>query len=1087
MRVTFLQVFCLLFLISNSLFNQVKAQHILMKKVSINENGAELGSVLKKLENSYSLNFVYSPQLIDIRQKVNVFSHERPLAEVLTQLLSPLSLIYEASDDVIVIRKLFRLSYLDSASSSRVVPVTGRVVDEKSGEPLAGVTVSIRGKYSHVATDAGGIYSINNPDPEDILVFTIVGYEPEEVPVGRDRIINMVMKIKALSMSEVVVVSVGYGTQKARHITGAAASANLDPFKDAPNTNFASSLQGSVPGLNVGPVSIAGSTPQISIRGKNTISGNTNALIILDGIQYNGTLGSINPDDIASIDILKDASSTAVYGAQAANGVILITTHKGTNNTRARISFSSSYSTQQPSNTIRPMKRDQYLEHVRMLYWDEAFLGPDYTSPNPNFNLALRVDASQRDASNKLVETDFDWYDAATKPGFIQNNLLRVSGGGERVNYLISGSFTNQAGFIVNDIFKRKSIRANIETQPRDWIKLGIQSFAAFVNQDGAEPTLGSVIQMAPLNTPYNEDGTLKPYPFNTNQENPFMTYDVSDYYRSDFYFANIYGEISFPFIKGLSYRLNFGNNLRQSKHYYASQYGAGLTGSAYKNNEQYNDYTLDNILSYNRSFNKHNITTTLLYGALERTYDNFQATANGFTRLNLGYNNLSLGTNQFTTSEAWSEALLYQMARINYAFDNRYLLTATVRRDGFSGFAANEKFGIFPSVALGWIFSDEVVTDMPWLNFGKLRLGYGVSGNQTSRYNSLDKVTTQIAYIFGDGGTTEYGQFVGSLANPNLRWEKTFELNTGLDFRVLDSRLSGSIDFYIRRTKDLLYSVEIPTISGFNNINTNVGEIGNRGIEISLTSKNIDARDFKWTSTVNFSRNVNRVYELLGTGDLVSSNLFIGQSLGAIYNYRTNGIYQVNEKTPDGFYTGNLRVVDMNGDGKYTTDDRVILGTTDPAYRFSVLNSFTYKNFSLTVFINSIQGGKNGYLGSNSHSLQRNDNAIRWNYINELDFWNPGNPDGEYPMYINGPSITPTIYKDRSFIRLQDINLSYKLNRELVQKWGIQGLYLFVSGKNLATWTRWKGWDPELANGGLTINGRPLLKGYSIGFNLAL
>ncbi|UOE52636.1 TonB-dependent receptor [Mucilaginibacter sp. SMC90] len=965
------------------------------------------------------------------------------------------------------------------------INITGKVIDEKSGEPLPGVTVKIKGTSNGTVTNTNGIYTISVPNAETVLVFSFLGFDQQEKIVGSSKIINIALKASQSNLNEVVVV--GYGTQKRQYVTGAVSSANLNSFRDAPNTNIAQNLQGTVPGLNVGPVTVSGSTPTITIRGQNTISGNKNVLIILDGVQYNNSLSSINPDDIASIDILKDASSTAVYGAQAANGVILITSRKGANNTKPRVNISTSYATETPAGDTHPMERDEYLQHVKNLYYTKAFLAPDYTTPDPSFNLALYVDHTQRDASNNLVPTDFNWYKSGTKTGFINDNQVSISGGGEKVNYLLSAAYTNQSGYIIDDLFKRKNLRTNLEIQPENWLKVGVQAFGSFVNNDGAEPSLTDLFQMGPLNTPYNADGSLNPYPMGTNQVNPFLASNVDDFERHNYLFANLYGQIDFPFLKGLSYRLNFGNNARTDEHYFASQYGAGLTGSAYKNSEQYYDYTLDNILTYNKSFKKHSITATLLYGAVQRKDESTGASANGFTRLTLGYNNLGQGTNQFATSNAWSEQLNYQMARINYAYDGRYLLTGTVRRDGYSGFAANNKYATFPSVSLGWLFSDEPFIHLPWLDNGKLRASYGVSGNQTARYYSLDQVSTQPAYVFGDGGTTQYGQYVSTLANPNLKWERTFELNFGLDFSIFKGRLSGSVDYYDRHTKDLLFSVQIPTITGFGSINTNVGEISNKGVEISLSSKNIVGKSFNWNTTFAFSRNINKVVSLLGTGDLVSSNLFIGQSVNAVYGYKTNGIYQVGETPPSGYYTGNLRIVDNNGDGKITTDDRTILGSADPAYRFSVLNTFNYKNFSLSAFINSVQGGSNGYLGSNSPAQQLTDNSVRWNSMSGIDFWNPSNPNGRYPMFINSPTITPTQYFSRSFVRLQDVTLSYKINNSFTKRLGIQNLSIFASGKNIHTWTKWQGWDPEIANGGLTISGRPLLKTYSLGLNLTL
>lgn len=1083
MRITFLQLTILFSVFGSTLARDSKAQAVLSTKITINEPSIGFDKLLKQLEKNYSVNFVYSANSVDVNVKVNAFSQLRPLSELLDQVLTPLNLEYEAADDVIIISRKQPSKAVNSMAID--IAVTGKVVDEKTGDPLPGVTVKVKNAAIGVVTDPNGIYKITVPDERSVLVFSYVGYDQEERPVAQSAIINVVLKLNQSNLSEVVVV--GYGKQKRANVTGSVASANLDSFRDAPNTNIAQSLQGTVPGLNVGPVTVAGSTPQITIRGQNTLNGNKSALIILDGIQYNNSLQSINPDDIESIDVLKDASSTAVYGAQAANGVILVTSKKGKSNSKPRISFSSSYTTQDPSGDLRPLNRDETLEKVRNFYYTEAFLAPDYTQPNPAFDVAKRVDVSQRDKDGNLVTTDFDWNKKGIQTGFINDNQLSINGGGEKVTYLFSSAYTNQKGYIINDLFKRKSLRANIETQPASWLKVGLQAFGSFVNQDGAEPSLTDLRRMSPLNSPYKTDGTLNPNPYEgNNSTNPFLTYDVDDLERHNYYFANIYTDVNIPFIKGLNYRFNFGNNARSDYHNYASIYGAGLTGEAYKQNEQYYDYMLDNILTYNRTFDKHSITATLVYGAIERKDDYTEAKANGFTRLTLGYNSLELGTNRFTTSNAWSETLSYQMARVNYAFAGKYLVTATLRRDGFSGFAKNNKYGIFPSASLGWVFTEEsFLRDISWLNSGKLRAGYGVSGNQTGRYTSINTVLTQPAYVFGDGGTTQYGQYIEILGNPDLKWERTNELNLGLDLTVLQGRVTGSFDYYNRRTNNLLYRVNIPNITGYGNINTNIGEVGNKGVEISISSKNINNQSFKWNTTFAFSRNVNKINELLGTGDLVASGLFIGQPINAIYGYKTNGIYQVGETTPAGYYTGNYRVVDQTGDGVVNTADRSILGSGDPDYRFSVLNGFQYKNLSLSVFINSIQGGRNGYLGNNTQSLLLTDNDIRWNYLSAIDFWNPRNPNGEYPMFQKAPTVNPDVFRNRSFIRIQDITLSYKISNNFTKKLDIQNLSVFASGKNLATFTKWKGWDPEITNGGFNLDGRPLLVGYSLGLNL--
>jgi TonB-linked SusC/RagA family outer membrane protein len=981
---------------------------------------------------------------------------------------------------------LICLLFFSVLGFSQEINIKGQITGI-SGEAIIGANIKVKSKPVGTITDINGKYSLQAA-PNDILIVSYIGYITQEVKIGGSKNVNISLLEDTKKLDEVVVV--GYGKQRKIDLTGSVASANIDEFRKSPNTNLVQSLQGAVSGLNIGQVTSAGQTPSISIRGANTISGNSSVLIILDGIQYNNSLSSINPNDIASIDILKDASSTAVYGAQAANGVMLITTKKGVANQKPKVTFSSSYTTQSPTNSLRPMNRQEYLDHVRDLYWDKAYLADG--SINPAFNVATYIDPSMKDSSGNLSSNDFNWWKAATKTGYTLENQLSVIGGSEKVNYLISGSSTKQTGFIINDKFQRQSLRVNLESQVTSWMKLGVQAFGSFVNQDGAEPSLWEIETQSPLLNPYDSNGTLIPYPFNTLDKNPFMTYLVDDYERHNFLFANIYSEVAIPFIKGLKYRFNYGNNYRTDIHNWASIYGAGITGEAYKENTQYSDYTFDNILSYEKNFGKHNVNLTFVYGASERKNNYTKADATGFDRLTLGYNNLNLGTKQYTYSNAWKEALNYQMARLNYKFSDKYLLTATLRRDGFSGFAQNEKYAYFPSVALGWLVSEESFFKVKWVDLLKIRPGYGVSGNQTGRYTSLAMVTTSNAYVFGDGGSTVVGQEPNSLGNPNLKWEKATGVNVGVDFKLLKYRINGSVDWYRNRTNDLLYDIAIPNITGFKTIRTNVGQLQNSGVEVNLTTINIDRKDFQWSTTVNFSTNSNKVIRLTGADtngdgkedDMIASNLFIGKSLGTIYGYQSDGIYQATDKIPSGYYVGCYKIVDQNGDGSITPDDRVVLGHKEPAYRVSMLNKFSYKSFTLSIFLNSIQGGKNGYLEANSPAVSRSDNSLRWNDIAGINYWSPANTTGEYARSVSSPAITPTLFKDRSFIRLQDISLSYKLDLECIKNIGIQDLTVYVSGKNLATWTKWKGWDPETGQGQIT-SGRPVMKGYSVGCNV--
>jgi len=1007
------------------------------------------------------------------------------------------------------------LSLQVTAQESPRLNISGRIMDA-DGKPLPGVSLLEKGTKSGTTTKEDGSFKIAVTNNDAVLLVSLVGYKTKEIPVAGNPVINVTLEIANRDLENVVVI--GYGTQRKKDLTGAVTSVNLEALKDAPNTNIGQLLQGTVPGLNVGISTFAGGTPPINIRGQNTLNGNQNVLIIVDGIQYTQALSSINPDDIASIDVLKDASSTAVYGAQAANGVILITTRKGRNSPQPRISFSSSYAVQNPTVDLKPMNLTQYLQNVTEANWDKSYLGPGYTQPNPAFNVAQYVDPSMRTASGTLQPYNYDWWSAATKQGKIIDNHLSISGGNDRFNYLLSGGFVDQAGFIINDKFKRKTIRASLETKPLTWWKVGLVSSGAFVNQDGAEPTIGNVIQASPLNVPFDSAGKLIPSPTNTLVPNPFQTYYVDDYDRNNYYFANIYSDIDVPFLKGLNYRMNFGNNYRTSERFFSSVFAASLQGQAFKNYQDYYDYTFDNILTYKKTFGRHDITGTVLYGAIKRKYNSTNARSEVFTRLNLSYNNLGQGTNAFVSSTAFQESLNYQMARLNYKFNDRYLLTATIRRDGFSGFAENFKYAYFPTAALGWVISQEnFMSRVNTVSFLKLRVGYGESGNQTPRYSSIATVSSTpwvpnppdnnfaFPYVFGDGGTTAAAQQVTSLSNPDLKWERTKGLNAGVDFTLFNNRLSGSLDFYRNNTYDLLFSVNIPTVSGFSSVQTNLGQLRNTGFEANLNYIILAQKDFKWNASFNFWKNTNKIVHLTGQDinpkdgtedDLVGSGLFINRSRYAIYDYQYNGIYNLTDTRLPGFTVGSYKIVDQNKSNTITDADRIILGRREPAYQMSLYNNFTYKAFSFSFFLNTIQGGKNGYLGNNNPSFFRDDNGIRNNFLSAIDYWSPANPTGKYPRNISGARSyneqTLNRWQNRSFVRLQDASISYNLPTSFLKKLKAQSVNVYISGKNLITWTKWEGWDPEPvstdglnnADGGL-LGTRPVMRAFTIGLNI--
>ena len=560
-----------------------------------------------------------------------------------------------------------------------------------------------------------------------------------------------------------------------------------------------------------------------------------------------------------------------------------------------------------------------------------------------------------------------------------------------------------------------------------------------------------------------------------------------------------------------MNYRINYSQNYRTANHDQYNPYGANQTGSGYKNSSINYDWIVDNILTFNNTFNDiHNVNATLLYGVEKRTGSHTNSSARDFVNGSLGYNRLEAGNPELNSisTGAWQETSLYSMGRVIYNLSNKYLLTATIRRDGFSGFGTKEKIGLFPSVALGWVASEEtfIKDNADWLNYLKVRGSYGSTGRRAvGRYQTLATMESGPMYAFGDGGSSTIGTYISSMANDELGWETTTGLNLGADFAIIDSKLHGNIEYYNNDTKDILYNIQLPTMTGFNSIATNIGKVHNHGVEFSLTGQIIKSKDLNWEATLNYSRNRNEIVSILGfdndgdgvEDDLVANRLFIGEPQQVVYDYNIVGMWQLADQEagiiPSGFFPGTYMLEDVSGpdgvpDGVITSaDDKKILGYRDPAYRFSIANRVNYKNFSLYVFINSIQGGKNYYLGDDDPYSGTWRYKEQKTYVNapagSWDYWMPENPNAKYRRLDTPSSYQGYHYTQRNFIRLQDVSLSYTFDKSLISKLDMRSLKLYVSAQNLVTITKWKGWDPETGRG--FDPGVPLMKNFTFGLNV--
>jgi len=678
----------------------------------------------------------------------------------------------------------------------------------------------------------------------------------------------------------------------------------------------------------------------------------------------------------------------------------------------------------------------------------------------------------------------------------IQNYNLSMSGKSDKTNYYVSGSYTNEEGIQLNDEFSRITLHSNVESKVTDWLTVGLLASYSFRDYSGLEASLGDARACSPLannkiGSPnydmYLTGEAYMPYPLNN------LYVDHSDT-RNDLLLTGN-AKITLPWVKGLTYEFNYSNNYytRTYNRFYPNTVpeGSGNKGQAIKNPSQERNWIYNNIITYLRTFGNHQVNATLLYSQEGRNAESSTITASGFDNPVLGYNNVSLGTTVTVGSTAWQENSISYMGRINYSFMNRYLLTATFRRDGFSGFGPNNKFANFPSVSLGWVITDESFMDFAEDLYLKLRTSYGQNGNQgIGRYSSFSRMTADY-YVYGP--TTSIAVYPSSLGNADLGWETTSSFNVGIDFGFLNRRINGSLDLYKAQTTDVLVQRALPPTTGYPSVWTNIGAIDNKGIELELNTVNLTGQ-LGWETNFVFSLNRDKISKLYGDENDkdIGNSWFVGEPISAIYDYEMiGGLWTEAElyagQTYNAWYPGQYKYVDQNGDGVIEpNNDRKIIGYRTPSYRWSLNNIFTYKNFTFSFFLNAVQGGDKYLLENNSSVVNvdfRSDNVLRINASFVRPYWTPDNGVNNSTGVYNTPAVQSGIYESRSFVRLQDVSLAYRFSPQLLQKIKVNEFQVFVSSKNPYVWTSWSGWDPESWRS--DNQNSPLMRNITAGFRV--
>ena len=969
--------------------------------------------------------------------------------------------------------------------------VKGQVTD-KNGDGVIGATVKVKDAQAGTVTDYNGNFSLN-VQKAGTLVVSYIGYLTKEIAFTPGQTLNITIEEDATALDEVVVV--GYGVQKKSDVTGSVTSINKDRLSKLPVTNVLQAVQGAAAGVTITQgSSIPGDAPSALVRGRNSINAGTGPYIVVDGIPISksgGSLNDINPGDIESMEILKDASATAIYGTNGANGVILITTKHGKEG-KPSVSYNGYIGFENFAHKMDYCNGAQITQRYK-----------DYVAQNPGETMYNDFVKNQNEAEAQAAGRETDWlYNMVSQTGIIQDHNVTVNGGAEKIKYFISGDYMSQKGVLKGFNYKRYSLRMNIDADVTNYLKIGTNSYIVSHNRDGGRVNFMMAEAMSPYGKVYEDDGSYCIYPMYTESLffNPMRDINQDHERRQWNINLNAYAELNFGNIwkplTGLTYKFNFGYSfVPKRENYYNGAEQNDPNGYGYIFNAETQSRTVENILTYAKDIQKHHFDITLLYASSRKKYHDNTATGAKFINDELLWHNLGGGGTQTAKSYTDLYKTVSQMGRLNYSYDSRYLFTFTVRRDGSSVFGADNKYGTFPSIALGWnIANEKFMEKADWLNNLKLRLSYGKAGNEAiGVYETLAKMSNAALTMDGQSATALYPS--SRMGNSGLGWETTKTFNIGIDFGFLNNRINGNIDFYTSTTTDLLLQRNLPKVSGYSNVYMNMGKTANKGLEITINSKNIVTKDFTWGTNLVWSWNKNEIKDLYGDEKSdIGNRWFIGEPISVIYDYEMVGIWQKEEidrgdhlKWDPQAQPGDVKLRDVNGDGKIDpNDDKTIQGQTTPKWIGGLTNTFTYKNLSLSIFIQTVQGLKrnNSLLGTASDEMGRRNSPT------EIGYWSESNPSNEFR------SLSKTSNRwgygfpcDASFTRIKDVTLSYQFPAQIINALRISALTVYASARNLATFTSWKGWDPEadITQRGWRDyeNNYPMTKSYVFGLNV--
>lgn len=1050
--------------------------------IDLHLKNASLKESFESIEQKTNYKFLYRSDLVDINKTTSIETNGNTTLDLLlTKLLKNAQISYK-----IVTENLIVLTPLQPSM------ISGTVTDAITGESLPGVSITIEGTKSGTVSNSAGYFSLKLPSPNSVLVFSYLGYITKKEDVSGKSVLNISLKPDIKKLDEVIVV--GYGTQKKSDVTGAISVISEKSLRKIPAANIASVLQGMGAGLDIqnnGGNNQPGSTPVIRIRGERSLSGGNDPLIVLDGIPYDGSLNDISPDDIVSTQVLKDASSTAIYGARGSNGVILINTSRGKEQ-KLTINYSGYVGFNKPLGKFDLMNGEQFALFKKWAKFNGSPTGAYTGIDDPKLVTDAFTDLTELAGYTKGVNTD--WQSLMYKTSVNTNHQISLNGGTNKTKYAASLGYYNSTGVYDKQGMKRYSLKLSIDQQIGKYVKAGFNSLNSYTLLAGLDVNpMSQALQASPFLSPYNDDGTLRGF-LGTSQTiwNPLADF-VDDAFKDDNIrlstFTTGYLDIDLP--QGFKYKLNVGIqiNPETEKKYYdkntTKQLGLRSWGHD-KTITGYN-YTVENILTYDKTIaQKHNINFTGVYSLQEKKTEWYQTEFTDILSDQIGYYNPSLASNQTADGgfEKWD--MLSYMGRLNYNYMEKYLFTFTVRSDGSSRLAEGKKWQTFPTGAIGWnIEREDFMKQLKIISALKLRASYGTVGSTAvSPYQTMGGLSgTKYNY----GSINVLGYYPTDASNYNLVWEKTTSFNVGLDFGLLKNRITGSVEYYFQDTKDLLMDQALPATSGIpNKMKMNIGKTSNKGLEFTVNSVNLngDGKDhFFWSSDINLYFTRQKIKQL-ASGATVdkNNNWFVGQPNNVFYDYKRIGIWQ-NTKADSalaasyGLTTqgsssviGTIKVADINNDHQINDLDKVILGHRQPDLEGGITNTFGFKNFDLSVVMNFKVGGMmssdmyGGWMDT-FQGVYNNLNVHYWTSSNGENFWPKPNSSQQNTQYKS-----TLCYFNAGYLKIRTMTLGYTVPASLLTRLGVQSARFYVTATNPVTLfsefvNKYHGLDPETSS----------------------